>query len=44
MEMNSAMRLFIRNEIASESAKWIYKAMTVLQAENKNKTNKSFVG
>ena len=38
MEMNSAMRLFIRNEIASESAKWIYKAMTVLQAENKNKT------
>ena len=37
MEMNSAMRLFIRNEIASESAKWIYKAMTVLQAENKNK-------
>ncbi len=43
MEMNSAMRLFIRNEIASESAKWIYKAMTVLQAENKDQTIKRFL-
>ncbi len=43
MEMNSAMRLFIRNEIASESAKWIYQAMTVLQAENKDQTIKRFL-
>lgn len=43
MEMNSAMWLFIRNEIASESAKWIYQAMTVLQAENKDQTIKRFL-
>ena len=43
MEMNSAMRLFIRNEIVSESAKWIYQAMTVLQAENKDQTIKRFL-
>ena len=43
MEMSRTMRLFIKNEVASESAKWIYKAMTVLQAENKNKTVKHFL-
>ena len=43
MEMNRAMRLFIKNEVASESAKWIYQAMTVLQTENKNKTVKHFL-
>lgn len=43
MEMNRAMRLFMKNEVASESAKWIFQAMAVLQAENKNKTVKHFL-
>ncbi len=43
MEMNRAMRLFIKNEVASESARWIHQAMSVLQTENKDNTVKSFL-
>lgn len=43
MEMNKAMKCFMRNEVASASAKWIYRAMSVLQTENKEKTIKSFL-
>ena len=43
MEMNKAMKMFVENEVASASARWVYKAMSVLQTENKEKTIKSFL-
>lgn len=43
MEMNKAMKMFVKNEVASASARWIYQAMSVLQAENKEKTIKDFL-
>lgn len=43
MEMSKAMKLFLNNEVASASAKWIFQAMSVLQTENKEKTVKAFL-
>lgn len=43
MEMNKAMNMFVKNEVASASAKWIYQAMSVLQIENKAKTISHFL-
>lgn len=43
MEMNRAMNLFLKNEVASASAKWVYRAMSVLHTENKGKTIKEFL-
>ena len=38
MEMNKAMKVFIKNEVAFASAKWIHQAMSVFQIEHKEKT------
>ena len=43
MEMNKAMKVFIKNEVASASARWVYQAMSVLQIENKEKTMNHFL-
>ncbi len=43
MEMNKAMKVFIKNEVAFASAKWIHQAMSVLQIENKEKTMNHFL-
>ena len=43
MEMNKAMKMFVENEVASASARWVYKDMSVLKTENKEKTIKSFL-
>lgn len=38
MEMNKAMKMFVKNEVAFASAKWIHQAMSVFQIEHKEKT------
>ena len=38
MEMNKAMKMFVENEVALASAKWIHQAMSVFQIEHKEKT------
>ena len=43
MEMNKAMKMFVENEVALASAKWIHQAMSVLQIENKEKTMNHFL-
>lgn len=43
MEMNKAMKTFVKNDVASASAKWIYQAMSVLQVENREKTINHFL-
>lgn len=43
MEMNDAMKIFVRNEVALASAKWIHQAMTVFQTENKEETIRCFL-
>lgn len=42
MEMSNAIKRFVKNEVASASAKWIYQAMSVLQTDSKEKTVKNF--
>lgn len=43
MEMSNAIKRFVKNEVASASAKWIYQAMSVLQTDSKEKTVKNFL-
>ena len=43
MEMNKAMKMFVENEVALASAKWIHQAMSALQIENKEKTMNHFL-
>lgn len=42
MEMNKAMKMFVKNEVAFASAKWIHQAMSILQIEHKEKTMNYF--
>ena len=43
MEMNKAMKMFVENEVALASAKWIHQAMSILQIEHKEKTMNYFL-